>query len=93
MKVGENKGPCKGKVKISLGVHNELDKLKPIFLFHLYLTFAILSQLPSEIFITVLGACLLSFLFFLFLCLVNFLLPRFVTCSSFLDSLNYFLEA
>lgn len=57
MKVGENKGPCKGKVKKkSLGVHNELDKLKPIFLFHLYLTFAILSQLPSEIFITLLSA-------------------------------------
>lgn len=72
--------------------------MKPIFLFHLYLIFTILSQLPGEIFMTLLGNCLLSFLFFLLkisllLLLVNFLLPHFLTCSSFLDSLNYFLSS
>lgn len=87
---------CKGKGrKNCLPVHNELDRSKPIFLFHLYLIFAILSQLPGDIFVIVLGTWLLSFPFFLltlflFLFVLNFLLPHFVA-YSFLDSLNSFL--
>lgn len=97
LKAEEKKKCCKGMGKKCLPVHNELDRLKPICLYHLYWIFAILWQLLGEIFITVLGTCLLSFLFFLlkivmFLFLVNFLLPPFVTCSSFLDNLNYFLS-